>query len=273
MQEKVQETINTLLDAFKSGHINTAVCRTVIQHQNGDKKPSDNWSALNRIVMFLHDTDDARTFLQWKAAERNIIKGAKAFNILAPCTKKIKTKEADANGQEQEVVHTIITGFKPLPVFRLENTDGKDIPVVDYAPPVLPPLVAVAENLGLTVEYKPFGGREYGYYSPLENKIVLKTYDFSTLAHELSHAAHNSISHLKGGQDADQEILAQFCAEVLCRLYGEEDRYTGYTYRYISNYAQENKPEKVVARIASLLTEAEQVLKIILPVAEQSQVA
>ena len=271
MKNNVQATISNLLLAFENGSINQAICRTVIKRQKGDK-PSNSWSMLNRVIMYLNQTEDARTFLQWKTIERKVNRASKAFYILAPCTRKIKKTETDLHGNETQVTVPIIIGFKELPVFRLEDTGGKEITPVTYTPPVLPPLIDVAHKMGLKVEYTPSNGFEYGYYSPAENLIVLRTYDFCTLAHELSHAAHNQIRPLKSGQDADQEILAQFCSEVLCQLYGET-KFTGYTYRYIQSYAKENTPDKIIARIANMLNEVEQVLDLILFHVSQTQTA
>ena len=43
---------------------------------------------------------------------------------------------------------------------------------------------------------------------------------------------------LKGGQQVDQEVTAEFCAAVLMDLYSFSD-YTGNAWNYISHYADE----------------------------------
>src|SRR5659263_112895 len=81
---------------------------------------ADKWSFLNRLLMYCNNTKDARGFNQWKQAGRYIIKGSHAFYILAPMFKKVIDKKTSEEKQ-------IIAGFKAVPVFRFEDTDGAPI--------------------------------------------------------------------------------------------------------------------------------------------------
>src|SRR5690606_15517582 len=123
----------------------------------------------------------------------------------------------------EEVRRSILVGFRSIPVFAVEDTEGEPLPEVDYRPKDLPPLMEVAERLGVTVDYapKPEGGA-WGWFDPTTQRIVLYTHDVKTFFHELAHAAHAKIEPLVPGQDPRQEIIAETVALVLCRLYGYE---------------------------------------------------
>ena len=146
---------------------------------------------------------------------------------------------------------------------KQKDLSGEELPEVNYEPKQLPPLYEVAERFGLSVLYSPKLDRAWGYYSPAQNKIVLHTQQEKTFFHELSHAAHAKFGTLKAGQDADQEIIAEFVACVLCNLYGIEG-FESHAYRYISGYAETENPPMVVQKIMKVLAEVEKCLKLIL---------
>lgn len=132
------EAINNLINMFQNKDFPQKLALTIIKRVD-ENIPSDNWSITNKIIMLMiGNTTDARGYKQWQEAGRHIKKGEKAFYILAPNTKKIKNEE-----DEDEY---IITGFRPIPVFRYESTEGKEIPHHDYKPQELPPFLDVAEK-------------------------------------------------------------------------------------------------------------------------------
>ena len=187
MEDKREMIINDaaskLLNMFETGQMPDAVARTMIQKQAGDHKPSHSWSLGNQILMLANNTEDARGFKQWQEVERNVTKGAKAFYILAPIIRKVTTKEIEADkttGKEKEVEKekTFIRGFKGIPVFKVEDTDGKPLPAIDYQPAELPPLWEAAKGLGLEVNYKAVAGQNaYGAFYFMQGKIELYTHD------------------------------------------------------------------------------------------------
>ena len=73
------------------------------------------------LLTALAGTGDARGYKQWQDADRHVKKGSKAFAIFASCTKRIKEP-----GKEDRV---ICFGFRAISVFRIEDTEGADIPI------------------------------------------------------------------------------------------------------------------------------------------------
>jgi antirestriction protein ArdC len=255
--ERLAAAVNAVLDVLSREDLPERIGRSFIQAMKAPTRPSDRWSLLNRMIMWAHGTEDARGYQQWKEIGRYVKKGAKAFYILAPCTKKI----VERNELEEEEERVILVGFKYIPVFRLEDTDGKPLPEVktDYTPDVLPPLYEVAVEWGIDVKWMPAnpGQRFYGWYDFVRDQIGLYTYEWGTFWHELAHAAHGRVvgrENMKFGQDPFQEIVAELTAATLSVMHGHDEE-LGYAKRYIESYARapirrDTKPALVLRAVA-----------------------
>jgi len=226
-----------ILTMFESGALPEAIAQTRIVRARHDR-PLCAWSLGNQLLALVHGTDDTRGFRQWEAVGRRVKRGARAFYILGPS--KVRKTERD-EGTGEEVERMIVVGFRAIPVFRLEDTEGEPVEYPDYSPPELPLLWEVAERLAVPVRYLPNGGAERGSYSLTRGEIVLATHDVDTFFHELAHAAHASFEPLRGGQNPRQEIIAETAAAVLCRLYGF-DGFLAEARDYVAYYAGQEKP-------------------------------
>lgn len=281
---RVGETLEKLVGMFGAGgaalELPAAVARTTIRRQGspGDR-PSDLWSLSNRLIMLFSGTEDARGFKQWKGAGRSVRKGSKALWILAPVQ---RTFFEDDEKRGERVPRRVLVGFKAVPVFAVEDTEGEPLPdseATDHAPVGLPPLFETAGDLGVSVEYAPGGAGtrgEYGSYhlggsvgKPGE-LIRLRSHDEGVFFHELAHAAHDRITPggLKGGQDPRQEIVAETAAAALCLIYGFEG-YVPNARDYVAGYARKAAPAGDPGRTAAkavlgVLSDVEKVLAYIL---------
>jgi antirestriction protein ArdC len=206
--------------------------------------------------MFLSPTMDGRGYKQWQQVDRYVKKDSKAFYILVPFIKKHK----DDQGDDKQ----FLIGFGCRPVFRKEDTDGKDLAYETIELPDLP-LIERAEEWGISVRAIPGTYRYNGYYSMEKKEIALATSEEKTFFHELSHAGHEKVKGgLTGGQDALQEIVAELSAAALCKIVGKQGKDTsGNSYRYIEKYAEKIKmsPYKACLKVMS---ETEKVLNLIL---------
>lgn len=251
---RAQEAINDLLRMFETQDMPEAVAHTVIRRFSDDvDTPSAKWSLSNQLLMLMAGTEDARGFNQWKEVGRSVKKGAKAFRILAP---RVVSKVDRDPTTGEEVKAQVCVGFLAVPVFRFEDTEGAEIPHHDYTPPALPPLAGAAAALGVKLTYGPFTKDFFGYYRPGE--IHLCSEDATVFFHELAHAAHKR-PKAASGQDPAREIVAEFVAAVLARLYG----FKGYerpAHDYICHYARGKAPTVAVVQ---LLADVDQVLRTI----------
>lgn len=253
MNDKVKVVLNTIVEQFKSGQIAEPVAYAMFPIAN---IPSARWSLLNRTLMFLAGTADARGYKQWLQSKRQVIKGAKAVYILVPYMRKVEREE------EQQMA---IFGFGLMPVFKLEDTEGAPL---DYQQIELPelPLKERAEAWGINVKAVPGNFMFCGYFCSSKKEIGLASPMENTFFHELAHAAHERVlgAPLKGEQDAIQEIVAELSAAALCRLVGKtQSDSLGNSYRYIERYARDIKLTAHAA-CSKVLTDTEKVLALIL---------
>ena len=230
MNNNVKSVLNSILEKFRTGDIPEAVALASFPIPD---IPSSNWSFTNRTLMFLSGTGDARGFRQWQDVHRWIKKGTKAIYILVPCIKKEINEET---GEESNALKF----FKPAPVFRYEDTDGKPLDYMQVELPELP-LLERAREWGISVKAIPGNYRYRGYYQSERKEIALATPEEKTFFHELAHASHEKvIGKLKNRQDPLQEIVAELSAQALCNLVGKKTTdTTGNSYRYIERYAGE----------------------------------
>jgi hypothetical protein len=260
--KRAKDALSNILDMFESGNIPEAISRTMITPPPGYERPCDKWSLGNKIFMILSGTTDARGYKQWQKVGRQVKKGAKAVYILAPNTRKAKKKTIDEKtGEEKEEVYTAITGFRFIPVFRYEDTEGDSLPEFDFDPPELPPLQDVAKKFGINeVIYSPGDGTSYGFYAWGDGKkrIVLHTHDIKTWFHELGHAVHATFKELKNGQQSDQEIVAEIFAAVMCELHGVQG-YHAHAWEYVKRYS-DSEPQKALQAIFKILSDVEECL-------------
>lgn len=251
---KIKTALQHILNCFESGEIPEAIAYSSFPIPD---LPSSNWSLLNRTLMFLSGTSDARGFKQWKTINRHVKKGAKAIYILVPRFIKADSEE-----------DMILKGFMAKPVFKAEDTEGEPLSYQNIPVPEVP-LVELAKQWGITVKAIPGNYKYYGYFSAGRKEIALATREESVFFHELSHAAHNilhsELTHLPLWQ---VEIVAELSAAALCKIVGKTSKYLGNQYRYISHYARKENLTPVNACL-KVIREVEQVLGMILnPVGE-----
>jgi hypothetical protein len=230
MSEKVRLALEAIIKKFESGEIPQAIAYATFPIPN---IPAAKWSLLNRTLMFIAGTQDARGFRQWHEVGRYVKKGSKAITILAP---RFIKKQNDNDEEEEE---KILAGFLAVPVFRLEDTEGQPL---DYQRLELPalPLIEVAKSWGISVKAIPGNYQYYGYFSQDRKEISLATKEESVFFHELAHAGHQRVlGQLKRGQDWRQEIVAELSAAVLCQIVGKTSKFLGNSYQYIDRYASQ----------------------------------
>lgn len=252
LSDKAKESLQKVVAQFEAGDLSPIVKIVMIPRLPEDAMPSVKWSLPNRVMAYMQCGQlDARGFRQWEHVGRKVRKGGRGIFILGPSTAKTKDKKT---GEERLAV----VGFHTVPVFPLSETEGDALPAVDYTPRQMPPLVDVAQRLGVKVEYASMEEEGHaGFYVPKHDSILLGTHDRSVFWHELAHAAYSRVESPTKAKGADEEVVAEFVACVLAALYGQDD--TGNAWRYIRQYA-----EDPLTAIHKALADVEKVLAILL---------
>lgn len=257
-----EEAVNNILEMFKEQSFPRQLSISIIRKSKDEPAiPSDKWSILNRMIMaMVGRTLDARTYKQWQSAERQVKKGAKSFPIIAPITKKVTNEDT---GEEK----VKLIGFRAMPVFAVELTDGKPLPSFDYTPSQIPlntqKLTKVIEKLGGTVKWAPIRGNALGFYRPSDKSITLSSPEFVTFAHEATHFVHDIVENILLVDNKKAEIIAELGASVLCEIVGESG-YEQQSYQYIQSYCRDKEPKAVLSAINSVLTTVEKIINIII---------
>ncbi|HEM9329642.1 LtrC-like protein [Streptococcus agalactiae] len=195
------------------------------------------------------------SFKKWKDDfGRTVNKGEKSLRVWAPVTvnkKDPKTGEIVLDKEGKPVKQTY---FKLVPVFDVSQTSGKELPKLinelegsheDYAN-LYRASKEVSLEKGVTIEINNSPGEAKGYYSPNENKIVLKPgmseqQTLKTLFHEMAHSDLHNNEAMKGKQltRSTEELQAESVAYVVASHYGFD---TGeYTFGYLASWSQDKE--------------------------------
>ena len=276
--EKVKEQLYKIVNLFQTENIPKAIREVTFPPYD---VPSNKWSLSNRLLMFFSGTSDARGFRQWKTVERNVTKGSKAVHILAPNTyryalcacghkfrnQELKKEKVDIRCPKCKAylipsnIKTKVFGFRLLPVFRKEDTEGKELEYENVAVPDIP-LLDVAKRWGIDVKGMAFQGRYMGYYRAKDATIALASPEEKTFFHELSHVSQDRLGLLrKERQNTFNEVTAELSALVLAELVGKEDPNTGATYAYIKKYIGTDDKEEIGKYLIKVLADVEKIVK------------
>ena len=192
-------------------------------------------------------------FNTWKKDfQRTVNKGEKSLKIWMPFT----VKQKDENGKiklDDQGKPITFTGFKLGSVFDVSQTNGKDIPKALYElsetkedyQDLYRSLRATLQESQIDIEWKNLPEAK-GYYSPTENKIVLKsglssTHTIKTILHEMAHSRlHKDGSFDKLSEAYKlQELQAESIAYVVSNHFGID---TGaYSFGYLASWSDDKK--------------------------------
>jgi hypothetical protein len=255
-RERATAELDKIVALFSTTQLPDLCAKALI---NALEKPSSKWSFGNQLLMLLAGTQDARGYRQWGDAGRYVRKGSKAFYILGPVFVKKRLDSSDPS-EDEEV--DVLVGFRAIPVFRLEDTEGAELPT--YTPRNPPPLLDVAEKFGMKVNYLRLSAGVYGLTDYERQIITLATEDWTVFWHELAHAIHRSYEPKTAhGQEPEAEAVAQLVAATLARLYGRPD--DSFSWTYVATQARSASPREVGALCMRVLDRAKKVLDLIYP--------
>jgi len=127
MNDRVKKVLDSILERFQTGDIPEAIAYSMFPFPD---VPSSKWSLLNRTIMFLSGTMDARGYRQWQNVNRYVKKGGKSLYIIVPYLKVVQ-----ADMEERKYT---LTGFGVKGVFRVEDTDGEPLEYENIELPDVP---------------------------------------------------------------------------------------------------------------------------------------
>jgi hypothetical protein len=268
---RAEETAQRIVDAFKTPEALPKALAPIFIHRNDENVPCRRWSWYNQMLTVLSGTSDARGIHQWNTVGRKLKKGSKAIWILGPCLKTIREK--DDNGEE--VKRNVLYGFKGIPVFAVEDTEGKPLPGNEKYDEWMQnlPLLEVAQSWGIHVgTYSGEDKNALGYFQFGTDKkaIMVGVENLSTWAHELVHAADHHLTKLTDDRNM-LEIVAELGGAILLECLGRShDADLGGAFQYINRYAEATGKPPVKACM-DVLDRTCKCVSLILDTAEQIQ--
>lgn len=182
----------------------------------------------------------------------------------------------------------ILSGFSYAKIYDVSMTSGKELPKnetretldlsLDNFDDIIQALTETSEENGVPITYASTDdgmlSNAYGYFSPRENKIVVRDVDYDkeprsqadvvrTTAHEMAHSMLHGKEMLTAGVDSsdkafscsDKEIEAEGTALLVCEHIGFDSGAN--TYGYLASYL----PEKAENRVAVLKKATDKILK------------
>jgi hypothetical protein len=262
-----QDALSGILQEFQQGTIPEAIALAMFPKAD---IPSGKWSLLNRLLMVMAGTGDARGIKQWNQVGRRVKKGAHAFRIFAPRFIKLKSSQNLSEDEDQEPAATAetkekkrIVGFLLIPVFKVEDTEGEPLSYEEALEIPDLPLMEVARAWGLEVKAIPGNGRIYGCISLSAGRISLASPEEKVFFHELAHAAHNRADLLKERARWQREMVAELSAAVLCRVCGRQpDENLGESFGYLQEQA-EKAGLTVIQACLAVLSDVETILNLV----------
>jgi len=234
MTKKAKETFDRLVRQITSSSASRFLKERIEMFSDGVDIPCRRWSFLNQFAVSLYGTHDARGIRQWNEAGRKVKKGAKAIYILVPMIYPRKSEEE----MDDEEAGKTLKGFKEMPVFRVEDTEGAPL---DYEVKAKKldvgklPLIEVAGQLGVSVGAGLTRPGAAASYSNRAKRITMGTDDAIVFLHELSHAVDYALPDRKK-ETAFCEVVAELSAAFLGSLFGFEVDIPE-TKAYIEHYA------------------------------------
>jgi len=278
---KAQQTAQRIVDAFERGDIPAALAARWIRNQ---ETPCSKWSISNQILTALAGTQDARGCRQWNRAGRHVKKGEKAFYILVPCLRK-STEPDPETGEELESQHCY--GFRAMPVFGVEQTQGDPVPEEEATRQFIEALPLLEVARAWDIEVTTYNGNPKGPMGKYRRvkvwtqgegdsehgTIALGTENAQTWTHELMHAADVRLgTKTEEGQHWRSEAVAELGGLTLLELIGNPEADPGAAYEYIKHYAEKNNKQPISV-CNQVLTRVAKCIDLILETAHSVAVA
>ncbi len=188
-----------------------------------------DYSFSNSILIAAQRRDATQVagYRAWHALGRQVRKGEHGIRILAPCVRKVE----DAHTGERT---PRVVGFRYVCVFDVSQTDGDDLPVLEYrlldgeCPDMSDFLCGVARSAGLEIRREALTDGTHGYLSRAERLIVVERRQSGAMtakvvAHELGHYFDPwLVEHADeySSHRGDCEAVAESVAYVIAASYG-----------------------------------------------------
>ena len=221
--------------------------------------------------------------------KRHVKKGEKGIKIIAPSPYKKKAlrdvidpdtnqPKLDKEGKkEQEEVEVKIPAFKVVTVFDASQTEGKPLPTLgvnelDGSMDGYKDFMKALEKISpVPMEYQKIESGAKGYFSPAEQKIVLKEgmseqQTVKTAVHELAHSLLHDKDNMRMEGLMDErkknretkEVEAESVAYTVCQHFGIDT--SEYSFGYLAGWSSGKELPELKESMETIRTTASKVI-------------
>jgi hypothetical protein len=202
-----------------------------------------HYSFSNTVLIRLQRPDATRVagYKTWQSLGRQVRKGQKAIEILAPVRKK---RETEGESGEKETVYCL-AGFRSASVFDISQTDGEELPPLESPlkgddAGIIARLVEFSRGNGVPVRFEGALGANglcrYRNGKPFEivvDPLLPELHRAKTLAHEIGHALlHGDDEYRSHTKKSLLELEAESFAFLVASAFGLDT--SGYSFPYIA---------------------------------------
>jgi N-terminal domain of anti-restriction factor ArdC/IrrE N-terminal-like domain len=236
-----------------------------------------NYSTNNQLLIFLQYPDATRVcgYRAWQRLGRQVRKGERGIQILAPCRKRVGPVEDEREQDEVERVE-ILTGFRVVHVFDVGQTDGAELAEVaprrltgEVPQQLIDALERRVADEGFMLRREAIARSSRNGYADFGRHLVVIRADLSgaqemkTLIHELAHLLLHRDSDLC--DRALAEVEAESVAFVVsCALRLDT---SDYSFPYVARWGGCDA-ELVAATAQRVITAARDLLASVASLAE-----
>lgn len=237
------------------------------QMQSGYKEliVSDGWKkylntmakfyrySANNCMLIMSQNPEATqiaAYGKWQQLGRQVNKGEKGIQILAPVIKK---EDGDSK----------VVGFRRAHVFDITQTSGDPLPspvtlLKGEAPDIMPAIEAVISQAGFNIQTAPLANSVNGETRWASSMVVIAAglepaQRMKTMVHELAHV----MLHQHEPDRARAEIEAESVAYVVCQHFGLET--SEYSLGYVASWAGDD-PSRVKATAENVVRTANKIV-------------
>lgn len=247
-----------------------------------------NYSYNNNLLISMQKPDATlvNSYTGWKKSKRYVNKGEKSIKIIAPrpytVDKFIEIDSRDKKGniikddkdnkiKEKKQIKENRLSFTTVSVFDISQTDGEPLPqpfkineLNGFVKDKTTILNALKKTAKIPIIFKDIEGRANGYYSPNDQKIVVKNnlsdlHTIKTTIHEVSHKLlHNPNKIEANTTRKTAEVQAESVAYVVSQKLGLDT--SDYSFGYIAGWSTGKEMDELKSSLDKIQKTADKII-------------